>query len=563
MKHFYFLLLATFSVGQLQAQTFLNGDFENNTAVGDQINLTSPAYDAMMANSQSFGTYGDMDIITSATYSGGPQSGNWFIGFTGGGTDMISMTLSAPLTAGNSYTISFYDKADPRWIANPFEIGLSTSANAFGTLLYTAPSGAANGVWTQRTFTFTAPFSALYITVSLQGSPSTIDWSQADNFTITASTITPPLSIATNTNFATCFGVCNGNATATANGGTPPYHYLWLGTTDTTSFIDSLCGGGLYYVTVTDSLGAAVSDTIALPVVDPFPLNVQSNVSAMCSYDTASVCASSGFVSYHWNTGDTSTCILTQQGGPFFVTVTDANNCTIASNQTSITVYPGPADTVITDQTTICASDTAHLCSTSGFVSYLWNTGDVTDCISATHAGNYFVTVTDNNGCTAASNHLAIHVYPLPPISVSVNGNLLSAFNSVTYQWYFNDTLIAGAIDSLYTATQTGNYSVAVTDANGCHVVSNNVSVTVTGITSTSASGMRVISNPSYKTLQIEADNDWIGANVEVFTAEGRLVFKSEIQNLKSELSLDVAKGVYLLHIYNYQKHSTQRIVKW
>ena len=79
------------------AQSFLNGDFENNTAaVGtDQINLSNANFNTMMPNTFAFGTYGDMDIINTTTYTGGPQKGSWFVAFTGGGTDIISMELTS------------------------------------------------------------------------------------------------------------------------------------------------------------------------------------------------------------------------------------------------------------------------------------------------------------------------------------------------------------------------------------------------------------------------------------------------------------------------------------
>ena len=80
-----FILLSTSIT--CYSQTFLNGDFEINTAVNDQINLTNAAYNGYMSNSFAFGNYngggaggGDMDIITSAGYCGVPQNGNWYVG---------------------------------------------------------------------------------------------------------------------------------------------------------------------------------------------------------------------------------------------------------------------------------------------------------------------------------------------------------------------------------------------------------------------------------------------------------------------------------------------------
>ncbi len=168
----------------LSGQTFLNGDFENNTAgmAYDQINLSNSVFNTMMSNTFAFGSYGDMDIISSATYTGGPQKGSWFVAFTGGGTDAISMELSSNLIQGKHYTITFWDKCGAGFVTQPFQIGVSDAKDAFGSIVYTCDAMPVVGVWTKRTFSFEAPLSGKYITVQLAGAASIGDWAQADNF---------------------------------------------------------------------------------------------------------------------------------------------------------------------------------------------------------------------------------------------------------------------------------------------------------------------------------------------------------------------------------------------
>ena len=78
-----------------------------------------------MTNSTAFGNLygggangGDMDIITSNVYCDAPQHGNWYVALTSGGTDAISLSLSSSLIAGNTYSISFYDRS-----CSPYEAG--------------------------------------------------------------------------------------------------------------------------------------------------------------------------------------------------------------------------------------------------------------------------------------------------------------------------------------------------------------------------------------------------------------------------------------------------------
>lgn len=52
--------------------------------------------------------------------------------------------------------------------------------------------------------------------------------------------------------------------------------------------------------------------------------------------------------------------------------------------------------------------------------------------------------------------------------AITIHGDTLISSVSAPNQWYFNDTLIPGATGPVLNVTQTGIYSVATTDGNGC-----------------------------------------------------------------------------------------------
>ncbi|MGZ4098016.1 MAG: carbohydrate binding domain-containing protein [Bacteroidia bacterium] len=170
----------------LPAQIILNGSFEMNTAgTADQINLSNTACNEMLRDVHSFGSYGDVDIISSATYGAGPQHGKYYLGITGGGTDIISLTLSAPLITGKIYSVSYYDRKPAGYNVYPLQVGLSTINNNTGPVIYTEET-ASSSSWTQHTFTFTAPNNGRFITVQMiQGSIG--DWLNIDNFVLNPS----------------------------------------------------------------------------------------------------------------------------------------------------------------------------------------------------------------------------------------------------------------------------------------------------------------------------------------------------------------------------------------
>ena len=176
-------LLSAFTIQVSFSQAFINGNFENNSANNtDQINLSNEVLNAMLPGVTAFGSYGDVDIIKSASYGGsGAQDKSWYIALTGGGTDIVALTLTTPLVAGKTYSISFYDRKTNGYVANPIQIGLSETNTNFGTIIYTSPDAPADNIWTQRTFTFTAQHKGQYITVQMPGGGIS-EWVNIDNF---------------------------------------------------------------------------------------------------------------------------------------------------------------------------------------------------------------------------------------------------------------------------------------------------------------------------------------------------------------------------------------------
>jgi len=219
-------------------------------------------------------------------------------------------------------------------------------------------------------------------------------------------------------------------------------------------------------------------------------------------------------------------------------------------------------ETITTTQITFCSGDSAQVCAPSGFASYLWNTGEITACIKAKLAGNYYVTVTDNSGCTAESNRIAISVYPLPPVAISVNGDTLSVYGAVTQQWYLNGSAINNATSNIYIATQGGSYTVAVTDTNGCTATSS--AVIISGIDNvTEEDVVSVYPNPTQSTWQLTVGNNLLGGTAEVYDANGRAVYYSLLTTSHSLIAPDVSKGVYLLRITSGKSSVVRKLVRW
>ena len=328
---------------------------------------------------------------------------------------------------------------------------------------------------------------------------------------------------------------------------------------------DTVTTGGTYRVTVSDA-GNVCSTVDSITITSSSSLAVSAtanNTTCGSSNGTATVTVTTGTATgYLWNNNLTTASISNLAAGTYTVTVTGTGGCTATATAT-VGTSGGPSVTISANgATTFCSGDSVTICTTTTFSSYQWNVGSVISCTVAKAAGNYYVTVTDNNGCTAESNHIAVTVHPAPPVSISVNGDTLSAYGAVSYLWYFNGNQINNATDSTYIATQSGYYTVKVTDGNGCTALSNPVNVNLSGISSILSSELSIYPNPSTGNWVVAVDETLIGASLEVYDNNGRLVYTTRIEGLKTSINTDLAKGIYLLKVISGEATAAHKLVR-
>jgi hypothetical protein len=213
----------------------------------------------------------------------------------------------------------------------------------------------------------------------------------------------PVASISSNS-AATC-GLNNGSLTASAANGTGPYTYLW-GNGATTATINNLAGGN-HVVTVTDAAGCTNSTSITLaaysqPTVQVVPADLtcfnQNNGTA-----TANPSGGLAPYTYYWNTGILAQQITGLPAALYFVTVTDANGCTV----NGFCVVNQPIElqgfTSSTNESGVGAMDGTATAGASGGTtpySYTWNNGGTTATITGLASGMYYCTIQDALGCT-------------------------------------------------------------------------------------------------------------------------------------------------------------------
>ncbi|MBL4657855.1 MAG: T9SS type A sorting domain-containing protein, partial [Flavobacteriales bacterium] len=182
-------------------------------------------------------------------------------------------------------------------------------------------------------------------------------------------TITEPataISATAATSDATCAGVCDGSASATAGGGTAPYIYLWDNpTAQTNGTASGLCGSAVS-VLMTDANGCTTTAVDTVSEGAGISLTMSSaDASPGGSDGTATATPTGGTAPYTYLWDDPAAqATATATGlpmGPYSCSVTDANGCTDSNSVTvsesvgiapidvsmQMDVYPNPTNGLV------------------------------------------------------------------------------------------------------------------------------------------------------------------------------------------------------------------------
>ena len=261
----------------------------------------------------------------------------------------------------------------------------------------------------------------------------------------------------------TCNGLNNGSAIVTANGGTPNYSYLWSNGA-TTASVSNLTPGA-YSVTVTDANGCQSVSNVNITQPTVLTSTVVQTASILCFGGTGSVLISAnGGSAPYIGTGSQSVVVGNQS-----FTITDANGCT----STSSILITQPTQLIASaTQTTpvLCFGGQATVAVTGiGGTGAYSGTGSFNS-----FAGNNSYTIQDANGC---SSSITLLISQPTAVTATFNNTSVTCFGlsngsstaSVTggtpgYTYLWNTGSTTNSINNQL----AGNYSLQVTDANGC-----------------------------------------------------------------------------------------------
>ncbi|MGA8848646.1 MAG: glycine-rich domain-containing protein, partial [Dehalococcoidia bacterium] len=473
-------------------------------------------------NSRGAGTSGTANRGGGGGGATGSSSGSAYSGGAGGSGFVI---IRYPITGSTTGTITS-PAIEFSWLPGVcswggVQVGVTTAnnnsitvqvLNAVGSPIsgknVTIQNGGTYGSIDLSDITTTGNNATLYLRATLTnaggGTPYLNDWSVTVNAkpTATASSNSP---------------VCEGSTITLTGGPGGMTSYNWTGPGNWTSSAQNATRTGAatnmtgtYTLTVTNSSNCTASNTTSV-VVNAKPSATASSNSPVCEGATIQLYGGpNGMTTYNW-TGPggfsssaqnaTRTGAATNMTGTYTLTVTNSSNCT-ASNTTAVTVNALPSCT-ITAPGAVCAlstGNTASVPSAGANSTYNWsitggtitggnNTTQITWTAGSGASANISVTVTNGNGCQCSNSQL-VTINALPVATASSNtpvceGSTITLTGGPggmsSYNWTgpngFNSTSQNATIPNA-TLAMAGNYTLTVTNSNGC-TASNTTNVFV------------------------------------------------------------------------------------
>lgn len=249
----------------------------------------------------------------------------------------------------------------------------------------------------------------------------------------------------------------------------------------TTTYYVGVCPGGTFRKPVTVVVGSN-------PVISGTATITNATCSTGGSISGLTASGGTGTLTYDWNGTTTPGPDLSDaSAGSYTLTVSDNNGCTTQSGPHIITGVGGPSISgtpVITPETCTTGGSITGLTVTggAGILTYTWNGNTYSGSnLPDTSAGSYTLTVTDQNNCTAQSGPHVIGTAPIPSITGTAiitnencnNGGTITGLSVTggvspyTYSWNGDPSTSIDLLD-----VPSGDYTLTVTDDNGCVVLS-------------------------------------------------------------------------------------------
>ncbi len=370
----------------------------------------------------------------------------------------------------------------------------------------------------------------------------------------TAPTVTSPVTYCPNATAAAL------TATATAGNNLKWYTVATGGTALAAAPTPSTgtSGSTIYYVSQSTAAGCEGARAAITVVVNPAPAAPTTAPVSYCQNTTAvavTATATSGNTIKWYTTATGGTALAappvpaTATAGTvtYYASQTSALGCEGARAALVVTINPAPAAPAVVTPVAYCQNLAATILSATAASGNSLNwynapTGGTASALTptpvTTAAGNqlFYVSQTNNNGCESQRATIAVNINALPAVPAITAAPYTRLFPGLTttvsttttagtYTWFNNGVALSGQTGSSVSVdvNSMGNYSVMVTNANGCSRTSS-----LLAITDSTMGRLFAYPNPAVNNFQVRYHstvNDQQPRTLKVYDSKGAEVY--------------------------------------
>ncbi len=340
---------------------------------------------------------------------------------------------------------------------------------------------------------------------------------------------------------------------------------------------------GQYTIEVIENFNGGSTDTVYTTVIIVLAPTVSlGNDTSICIGDTLVLDAGNAGASFLWSNGSTSQTIAVTTTGTYAVSVFSGGCEGFASVIIDVVPCNQPfsaSDTSVCQKFCISFFDS----STNNPISWLWLFPGGTPSSSTlqnpanicyNNPGVFDVTLITTsaagNDTTVLDDYITVYSTPAFP-TITVTGDILTSSYASSYQWQFNSVDIPGATNQSYTATQTGYYTVIISDENGC-VSSSTVYLEVTGIDEVgNESDLLIYPNPVSNSFTLQLQEGLKGLmgediSVRLINTLGQEVFSQHAIHFSPSMKMVVdvnalSSGIYFMEVRTEEYFVKKKII--
>lgn len=237
--------------------------------------------------------------------------------------------------------------------------------------------------------------------------------------------------------------------------------------------------------------------------------------------------------------------------------------CTAESDIAEVRQLDRPAKPSVTGPSELCDGSEIMLSAPLGFKDYLWSTGEKTQSIKTTKGGSYSVIVSEVCSSLPSENKTVV-VKSLPTAVLEFDLGLLTVSKGDAYQWYFDDTLIAGETKQSHAPQKEGTYQAEVKVGN-CSAMSNTVTIIIMDVKETADSEISFYPNPVERYLTVNIPSHLTtGCTVRLLNALGMMNAPLNMTPADNGFLIDLdgfSAGLYWLEIQTTRGRYLRKVV--